>query len=199
MTSKRVSDFTLAILGLLIVGWLILILIVLARIDSKGSGFFLQNRVGQYGRIFQIYKIRSMHAETKEISRFGRFIWKFKLDELPQLVNIIKGEMSFVGPRPDIPGYYDALTGESRKILELKPGLTSWAALEYFDEEVVLATRENPLKYNDKVIFPEKVRLNLEYYYKQSLKEDFKVLFYTIKQNYPKVLKNETAPYLCKY
>ena len=186
MTSKRVFDFTLAILGLLIVGWLILILIVLARIDSKGSGFFLQNRVGQYGRIFQIYKIRSMHAETKEISRFGRFIWKFKLDELPQLVNIIKGEMSFVGPRPDIPGYYDALTGESRKILELKPGLTSWAALEYFDEEVVLATRENPLKYNDKVIFPEKVRLNLEYYYKQSLKEDFKVLFYTIKYVFTK-------------
>src|SRR5690554_201452 len=140
MTSKRVFDFTLAILGLLIVGWLILILIVLARIDSKGSGFFLQNRVGQYGRIFQIYKIRSMHAETKEISRFGRFIRKFKLDELPQLVNIIKGEMSFVGPRPDIPGYYDALTANYERILDLRQESKSGAALDSFKEEVVLAT-----------------------------------------------------------
>lgn len=181
MTIKRIFDFSLAIFGILIVGWLIVLLIILARIDTKGSGIFFQNRVGQYGRIFQIYKIRSMHAETKEISRFGRIIRKFKLDELPQLVNIIKGEMSFVGPRPDIPGYYDALKGESRKILELKPGLTSWAALKYFDEETLLALKENPLQYNDEVLFPEKIRLNLEYYYKQSLKEDLKILIFTLK------------------
>lgn len=180
MTIKRIFDVSFATLGILLVGWLLVILILVARIDTKGSGLFLQERIGQYGRIFQILKIRSMHADTNKISHFGKIIRKFKFDELPQLVNILKGEMSFVGPRPDIPGYYDKLAGEARKILELKPGLTSWAALKYFDEEAILASKDNPLQYNDEVIFPEKVRLNLEYFYRQSLKEDLKILLFTL-------------------
>ena len=98
------------------------------------------------------------------------------MDELPQLFNILLGQMSFVGPRPDVPGYYDKLQGEARKLLELKPGLCSRAALKYFNEEALLAKKQDPLKYNDEVIFPDKVRMNLEYYYNRSFLEDLRIL-----------------------
>lgn len=182
MIIKRIFDFSLAAIGLIFSGWIIFILVVIAHFDSGGKGIFKQIRIGQHGKPFHIYKIRSMHIETNAISSYGRFIRKFKLDELPQLLNILKGDMSFVGPRPDIPGYYDKLEGEDRKILELKPGLCSWAAIKYYNEEALLATQDNPLKYNDKVLFPDKVKLNLEYYYRQSFIEDFKILFNTAKR-----------------
>ena len=107
------------------------------------------------------------------------FLRKSKIDELPQLLNVLFGQMSFVGPRPDIPGYYDKLVGEDRKILELKPGLTSKASLKYFNEEFLLSTQPNPLEYNDSVIFPDKVKMSLEYYYKKSFREDLKIIFKT--------------------
>ncbi len=113
-------------------------------------------------------------------SRYGRFLRRSKLDELPQLLNILLGEMSFVGPRPDIPGYYDSLKGEERIILSLKPGLCSRAALKYFNEEVFLAQQPDPLAYNDRVIFPDKVRMNLEYYHQQSFWGDIRVLWDTV-------------------
>ena len=116
------------------------------------------------------------------ISSFGSFLRKYKLDELPQLLNILLGQMSFVGPRPDVPGYYDMLQGENRKILLLKPGLCSRAALQYFNEELILAKQKNPLQYNDEVIFPDKVRMNLKYYYKRSFQEDLQVLFECVKR-----------------
>ncbi len=118
-----------------------------------------------------------MHATTGKVSAYGRFLRQSKLDELPQLFNILLGEMSFVGPRPDVPGYYDKLQGEERKLLELKPGLCSRAALKYYNEENLLAQQPDPLHYNDTVIFPDKVRMNLAYYYKRSFVEDLRVLW----------------------
>jgi len=105
---------------------------------------------------------------------------KYKIDELPQLFNVLIGQMSFVGPRPDIPGYYDLLEGENRKILELKPGLTSEASLLFFNEERILANIENPLEYNDNVIFPQKVALNLKYYNERGFFVDLCLIFKTI-------------------
>lgn len=184
---KRIFDLFFSLLGLISFSWLIIILIILSRIDTSGSGVFRQDRIGQFGRIFKIFKIRTIHIKTHQISKFGKFIRKFKLDELPQFLNILKGDMTFVGPRPDIPGYYDNLENEERKILCLKPGLFSWATIKYIDEEKLLATKKNPLEYNDKVIFPEKVKMNLEYYYNQSLKEDIRILFYSIKSVLSKI------------
>lgn len=179
MIIKRAFDIFFSIIGLLIFGWLIAILILISYFDS-GAGLFLQTRIGQYGKPFTIYKIRTMHKDTGEITSYGKFLRAFKLDELPQFLNILRGDMSFVGFRPDIPGYYDTLQGEDRKILELKPGLCSRAALKYFNEEEELKKHPNPLKYNDEVIFPDKVRMNLEYYYNHSMAEDIKILWKTI-------------------
>lgn len=111
------------------------------------------------------------------ISRYGNFLRNSKFDELPQLLNILGGQMSFVGPRPDVPGYYDRLQGEARKLLELKPGLCSRAAIKYFNEESLLAQQPDALHYNDTVIFPDKVQMNLEYYYNRSFMEDLRIFW----------------------
>ena len=121
-----------------------------------------------------------MNDRLKTISQFAKFLRKSKLDELPQLFNIVKGDMSVVGPRPDIPGYYDALEGENRKILELKPGLTSEASIKYRNEEMLLQSVSNSKKYNDEVIFPDKVKMNLNYYYNHNLLIDLKIILKTI-------------------
>ena len=149
-----------------------------AYLDT-GKGLFLQTRTGQYGKPFTIYKMRSMQPSCGTVSTYGRFLRRSKLDELPQLLNILLGQMSFVGPRPDIPGYYDQLQGEDRKILQLKPGLCSRAAIKYFNEEKQLSQQSDPLNYNDKIIFPDKVKMNLDYYYHQSFREDLKILWET--------------------
>lgn len=150
-------------------------LVLFAFIDT-GKGIFVQTRVGQFGRYFQVYKICSMQSCCGTISSYGKFLRRSKLDELPQLFNILLGQMSFVGPRPDVPGYYDTLEGEARKLLELKPGLCSRAALKYFNEEALLAKQAEPMKYNDEVIFPDKVRMNLEYYQDSSFWGDIEIL-----------------------
>ena len=121
-----------------------------------------------------------MQGPAQRISSVGRFLRRSKLDELPQLGNIIAGQMSIVGPRPDVAGYYDKLEGELRKILELKPGLTSPAALKYYNEEQLLAQHPDPAYFNDHVIFPDKVRLNLMYFYNRSFIGDFKIIWDTI-------------------
>lgn len=177
---KRSFDFFFAFIGIVFLSWLLLISIILASIDTKSFGLFFQVRIGQYGKPFKIFKIKSINDVTKKVSYFGSFLRKSKIDELPQLLNILLGQMSFVGPRPDIPGYYDLLKGENRKILELKPGLTSEASLKYFNEETLLYQQENPLLFNDTVIFPDKVKMNLEYYYKQSILVDLQILLKTI-------------------
>ncbi|MDY3536575.1 sugar transferase [Riemerella anatipestifer] len=158
---------------------LLLLLLILISVDTFSCGLFVQDRVGQYGRIFRIYKFKTIRPVSRKISKVGAFLRKTKLDELPQLFNILKGEMSFIGPRPDVSGYYDSLKGEDRKLLILKPGLLSEASLEYRNEEYLLNQKENPLKYNDEIIFPHKIKLNLEYLERVSFKEDIRILLKT--------------------
>jgi lipopolysaccharide/colanic/teichoic acid biosynthesis glycosyltransferase len=160
--------------------WLLFLCIILASLDTKSFGLFIQERIGQFGKPFRIYKIKTLHDLTKEISGFGKFLRKSKLDELPQLFNILKADMSFVGPRPDVAGYYDLLEGENRKVLKLKPGLTSEASIKYRNEEKILKSIDNPLYYNDSVLFPDKVKMNLEYYYNHSIWVDIRIIFKTI-------------------
>ncbi|MBI9041560.1 sugar transferase [Lutibacter sp.] len=177
---KRSVDSIGALLAYFIVFPFLLIFILLCAIDTKSSGLFLQQRIGQFGKPFIIFKLRTIHASNNTISAWGKFVRKYKMDELPQLINVLKGDMSLVGPRPDVAGYYDVLMGEERKILELKPGLTSEAALKYGNEDEILEQQVDPLTYNDTVIFPDKVRLNLAYYYNRSFLGDVKILWKTI-------------------
>jgi len=177
---KEIIDRVGALLLLVLVWPFLIIAFLFATADSFSNGFFFQKRIGQYGRLFTIYKLKTIHPKTRKISSIGRVFRKSKLDELPQLFNILKGDMSFVGPRPDIEGYYDALEGEDRRVLNLKPGITSEASLKYRNEEYVLSTKGDPLKYNDEVIFPDKVKMNLEYLEKMSFSEDIRILTKTI-------------------
>lgn len=180
MTSKRIFDFIFSIVALFFFGWIVLLCVFVATIDTQSFGVFSQDRIGQYGKKFTIFKIKSMNDRLKTVTWFGRFLRKSKLDELPQLFNILKGDMSFVGPRPDLPGYYDLLEGENRKILELKPGLTSEASIKYRNEETILQNVSNPKQYNDEVLFPDKIKMNLDYYYKQNLLIDLKIILKTV-------------------
>jgi lipopolysaccharide/colanic/teichoic acid biosynthesis glycosyltransferase len=177
---KRLFDILLSFFGLLTIGWLVFLFWILTSIQYRSNGLFLQKRVGQFGSLFRIFKLRTIHPLTYKTSTLSEFLRKSKIDELPQLLNILLGQMSFVGPRPDIPGYYDKLEGENRKILELKPGLTSEASIKYANEEEILSQKDNPLDYNDTVIFPDKVKMNLEYFYNQSILVDLQILIRTV-------------------
>lgn len=193
--SKRLFDFIFSLVFLLFFGWVIVVGYILASIDTQSSGFFLQERIGQNGKVFKIYKLRTMHARTHRISVLGSFFRKYKLDEIPQLINILNGTMSFVGPRPDIPGYADKLTGDDRKILNLKPGVTGLASLKYRNEEYLLSEQANPLEYNDQVIWPDKIQINKWYAENQAFLLDLKILWYTVvphKLNIEKFMINNT-------
>ena len=188
---KLIFDYFFATVGLFISLPLLLIIGICIKLTSKGPIFYTQERIGRYGNIFRIIKFRTMtsgHGNTTtitidgdlRITSLGRFLRKYKLDELPELLNILKGEMSFVGPRPDLPGYADKLKGKSRNILVLKPGITSRASLKYANEEKILAKQDNPINYNNEVIYPDKVKMNLDYYYNHNLWIDIKIIFATI-------------------
>jgi lipopolysaccharide/colanic/teichoic acid biosynthesis glycosyltransferase len=184
MILKRFFDALFSLLILFFFFWILLIAWFIAVIDTRTNGIFIQERIGQYGKRFRIYKLRTIQrihdSGEFQISRMGRVLRNFKLDELPQLFNVLKGEMSIVGPRPDISGYYDLLEGENRKILELKPGLTSLASLKYYNEDQLLEKQVSPLLYNDHVLFPDKVKMNLEYYCHQSFCGDIKIIIKTV-------------------
>lgn len=177
---KRIFDFFFALVGILLLSPMLLLCWLLACVDTHSNGLFLQTRIGQHGKQFVIYKFRTMHCKTTKVSKLGAFLRRYKLDEIPQLFNILRGDMGIVGPRPDIAGYYDTLQGEERKVLELKPGLTSLAAIKYANEEQLLAQQETPLQYNDTVLFPDKVKMNLDYFYKRSFWGDVKIIWKTI-------------------
>jgi len=182
--SKRLFDLFFAIFGLIVTLPIIVLLYSIATIDTKQNGIFSQTRIGQFGLPFTIYKIRTFgFSNENPISKVGAFLRNSKLDELPQLWNIFIGNMSFVGPRPDIAGYYDKLEGESIKILQLKPGLTSLASIKYAKEEFLLEKQNNALFYNDTIIFPDKVKMNLDYFYNNSILGDLKIICSTIFYN----------------
>lgn len=166
---------------ILLIGLVFLLLVLgITAIDTQSNGFFSQKRIGQYGKSFLIYKLRTLHPKTNKTSFWGRMLRKTKLDELPQLLNILKGQMTFVGPRPDVPGYADELVGADRILLTLKPGVTGLASLKYRNEEQILSQQTNPQLYNDEVIWPDKVRINKWYAENRTISMDLQILFYTL-------------------
>lgn len=158
----------------------ILVLVFITAIDTQSNGFFKQERIGQYGKPFLIYKLRTLHLQTSKISVWGKILRTSKLDESPQILNILKGEMTLVGPRPDVTGYADQLVGADQIILQLKPGITGLASLKYRNEEQLLALQTNPQHYNDTVIWPDKVRINKWYTQNRTLIMDVQIIFYTL-------------------
>jgi len=175
---KRIFDFILAFILIIILFFVIILLMLLATIDTKEKGIFTQKRIGYLGKPFIIYKIRTIKKTTQSVSNFGAFLRENKLDELPQLFNILIGDMSFVGPRPDVPGFADVLNKEDQIILSVKPGLTGPASLKFKNEEALLRTLTNPQKYNEDVIWPQKIEINKNYINNYSF---FKDIYYICK------------------
>jgi len=191
VVQKRLFDLVFSVIGLLLLFPFIVISVLISRYDTGGSGIFSQQRVGRYGRLITVYKIRTMHYKNSDknltitalndnrITPAGKYLRKWKIDELPQLWNVLKGDMSFVGPRPDVPGYADELTGENREILKLRPGITGPASIKYSDEELILQLSTDAVNYNDTVIYPDKVKLNLKYIKNWSLIKDIRFILIT--------------------
>ena len=191
MFLKSIFDRTASFFGLIFLFPILIIVGILIRIKMPGGPvIFKQRRVGRHGKLFTMYKFRSMtvsHSGSSvsvrgenRITPLGAKLRKYKLDELLELWNVLIGDMSFVGPRPDVPGYADKLEGDDRRMLLLKPGITGPASLKYRDEEELLAEQENPQKYNDELLFPDKVRINIEYLDNWSFWNDIKIIIYTI-------------------
>ena len=188
---KRIFDFSLSIFGLFFLWWVILIAWLLASIDTKKNGFFLQERIGRHSTRFKIIKIRTMlssdfisttvtSVDDARITNLGKLFRKFKIDELPQLINIFLGHMSFVGPRPDVPGFADCLREDDQTILSVRPGITGPASIKYKDEELLLSKQSNPEEYNMKVIWPDKVKINKQYIEEYSFLNDLSYIWITI-------------------
>ena len=188
---KRCFDIVLSGTGLIALGWLILLAWIIASVDCRASGLFRQERVGRHGRVFKIMKIRTMRenpaisttvttSRDPRITRLGRFFRRYKIDELPQLINVFVGDMSFVGPRPDVRGFADELEADGRRILSVRPGITGPATLYFRDEERILQDCDDPEAYNRQVVYPKKVELNLEYVDNYSLAYDIEIIWRTI-------------------
>lgn len=192
---KYLFDRSMALIGLICLWPVLLVVAILIKVKMPGGPvLFTQHRIGKDGKLFTMYKFRSMTmshsgssisvAGESRITPLGAVLRKYKLDELAELWNVLIGDMSFVGPRPDVPGYADSLQGEDRLILKLRPGITGPASLKYANEEEILATVNDPIKYNDEIIFPDKVRINLNYYYHHTFLGDIKLIFQTIFRSY---------------
>ena len=180
-----------SIAGLILLSPVLLFIGAWLTFSVPGSPvLFRQKRVGRYGRIFTLVKFCTMKpghggnsitiSGENRITRTGRVLRKYKLDELPELWNVLKGDMSLVGPRPDVPGYADMLKGNDRRILSLRPGITGPATLKYSNEEELLSQQADPVKFNDEVLFPDKVRINLEYLDNRTFLLDLRIIFYTL-------------------
>lgn len=199
MWLKYLFDRLVSFLGLIILLPVLVIVAILVKVKMPGGPvFFSQRRVGRNGRLFTMHKFRTMTmdhggssvsvAGESRITPLGAKLRKYKLDELPELWNVLIGDMSFVGPRPDVPGYADALVGEDREVLQLRPGITGPASLKYRNEEELLARvasdgidgYNDPVKYNDEVIYPDKVRLNRYYLHHYSFWMDLNMIFATV-------------------
>jgi lipopolysaccharide/colanic/teichoic acid biosynthesis glycosyltransferase len=188
---KRIFDLVFSVIGLAVLLPLIMACWTAAAIETRSNGFFIHERVGRHGAPIRVYKIKTMRPSTgrrrpitahnmSAITKSGRFLRAYKLDELPQLFNVIMGNMSFVGPRPDVPNYADRLEGDDKVILLLRPGITGPASIKYRDEEALLSKADDPDWYNDHVIWPDKVRINREYFANYTLLGDIKYILQTI-------------------
>jgi lipopolysaccharide/colanic/teichoic acid biosynthesis glycosyltransferase len=187
---KWCFDRIVALVGIIVLFIPLLVIAILIKTDSKGPVFFMQTRIGKNGKPFKICKFRTMIDQTEgdtvttaddpRITRIGHWLRHSKVDCLTELVNVLVGQMSFVGPRPDVPGYADQLQGNDRRILQLRPGITGPASIKYRNEEELLAQQPNPKVYNDNVIWPDKVKINLDYLDKWSFWGDIKLIFKTI-------------------
>ena len=191
MIIKFLFDRVTAFLGLFFLWPLLLAVSYLIRKKMPGGQvIFKQKRVGKGGKIFTVYKFRSMDvahhgssvslAGEARITPLGAVLRRYKIDELPELWNVLIGDMSFVGPRPDVPGYADQLQGEDREILKLRPGITGPASMKYRNEEELLAKQFDPVRYNDEVIYPDKVRINRYYLHHYSFIKDIQMIIYTV-------------------
>lgn len=191
MVLKYLFDRLAALVGLLVLWPVLAVVAVLIRVKMPGGPvIFRQKRVGRGGRLFTMYKFRSMTvghggssvsvAGESRITPLGAKLRRYKLDELPELWNVLIGDMSFVGPRPDVPGYADRLSGADREMLRLRPGITGPASMKYRDEEELLASQADPQRYNDEVIFPDKVRINRYYLHHYSFVTDIRMIICTV-------------------
>ncbi|SEA66861.1 sugar transferase [Psychroflexus halocasei] len=176
---KPFFDFLGAFLLFVFLTPVLLILSIILSITHRSSPFFIQTRIGQHQKKFKIFKFKTINKNGKT-TRFLAFLRRSKLDELPQLINIMAMQMSFVGPRPDIPGYYDQLGEKYKNISKLKPGLTGYASLHFSNEEQILKSQSDPLNYNDTVIFPQKLKLNSQYAEDISFSTDIKIILKTV-------------------
>lgn len=188
----RILDIILSFLGLILLAPLLLLIALLIKITSKGPAIFRQQRVGQNGKEFTIFKFRTMTVrqengnmltigdKDKRITTIGYWLRRFKLDELPQLFNVLIGDMSIVGPRPELKKYVELYSLEQKKILTIKPGITDVASVEYRNESELLATAANPEEYYIKEIMPHKIELNMEYINNRTIKSYFSIIIYTL-------------------
>lgn len=188
----RIFDILLATLGLVILSPLLILVYVAIVLESRGGGFYRQERTGRYGKPFRLIKFRSMYVNADKhglitvgghdnrITRVGYYIRKYKIDELPQLINVVKGDMSIVGPRPEVKKYTDLYTEEQRKILDIRPGITDYASIKYVDENEILGTSDNPERTYIEHIMPDKIKLNMIYISQNGIKEYFKIIFLTL-------------------
>lgn len=188
----RFFDIVFSSIGLVLVCPLFLMLYVLICLESKGGGFYSQERIGRNGVPFRLYKFRSMRKDADKIglitvgghdpriTRMGYFIRKYKLDELPQLWNVFVGDMSLVGPRPEVRKYTDLYNDEQRRVLSVRPGITDWASIEYVDENEILGRAEDPDKAYIEQIMPDKIRYNMRWVERQDIVEYFKIIFCTL-------------------
>jgi lipopolysaccharide/colanic/teichoic acid biosynthesis glycosyltransferase len=190
----RFFDILFSFLALLFLSPFLIIVYILIQLESKGGGFYIQSRVGLNGNEFKLYKFRSMAigsdkkglitvgGNDSRITRIGIFIRKYKIDELPQLFNVLIGDMSLVGPRPEVRKYVDLYTLEQRQVLSIRPGMTDWASIEYVDENLILGSVSNPEEVYIKQVMPDKIKLNMRYIENKCLREYFTIMFLTCKE-----------------
>ena len=188
----RFFDFILSLVGLVVLAPIFIVLAIGIKIDSKGPVFYKQVRVGQNSIDFGLFKFRSMVVDADKkglitvggrdprITRSGYFIRKYKLDELPQLINVLLGDMSLVGPRPEVRKYVELYTDEQQKVLSVKPGITDYASIEYMDENEILGKSNDPEKTYIEEIMPEKIKYNMKYIQNKNVSEYFKIIFLTL-------------------
>lgn len=190
----RFFDIIFSIIGLVILSPLFIVLYLLIRLESKGGGFYSQERIGKNGKPFKLYKFRSMRIgsdkkglitigeKDNRITKTGFILRKYKLDELPQLWNVFIGDMSLVGPRPEVKKYTDLYTEEQKQVLQVRPGITDWASIKYVDENKILGESKDPDEAYVNLIMPNKIKLNMVYIQHQTLGEYIKIIFTTFKE-----------------